>query len=573
MTRLLRAGALLIAIAGIVDPAVATRRKSPLPVDVRLPPAGDPTLDEAVRTRAELFAALGDAADDRSGESPRAIIAIGNAVPEGVASVPVFTVAAGRGPRLTAVAVSSSDTVVGQKQLISVRFQGHGLRGRTSELTLTRGASHVAGSTHRWMQDDEPFEARFEVVAPAPGLDVWQLAASTEDTSGVRVDIPIRVGARKLRVFVYEPRPSWPAGFVRQALEGDAVFDVSATARTSRAVATETARAPRSLAALDHDSIDAIVVGGLEGLTDSELAVLGRFASARGGSVVLLPDGPIPEHVRAALDLPAFEELLLERPVEVRSDSVRFRASELLLPRGGVRYGTVATVTLGAVSRPAVMSFAHGEGDVVVSGVLDAWRYRSEQAGGFVPFWRGLLADAALRAVPPLAVEIEPRVARPGQRVAIRARFRETEWTRTPGAIGFPPVSASLVTGRTDEMVRMWPAAAPGVYEARITAPVAGAYAVRVRSGRSTVEAPLVVAPAAAHVSPDHSADWRRLANASGGQMFEAQETQQLAARLRGIDAPLVEHRSRPMRSAWWIVPFAGLLTIEWAMRRRKGQR
>jgi hypothetical protein len=26
-----------------------------------------------------------------------------------------------------------------------------------------------------------------------------------------------------------------------------------------------------------------------------------------------------------------------------------------------------------------------------------------------------------------------------------------------------------------------------------------------------------------------------------------------------------------PMRSAWWVVPFAGLLTLEWAFRRRQG--
>jgi hypothetical protein len=106
-----------------------------------------------------------------------------------------------------------------------------------------------------------------------------------------------------------------------------------------------------------------------------------------------------------------------------------------------------------------------------------------------------------------------------------------------------------------------------------VLAPAAGEHTVRARGANTMVETPLVTAAAASPLMLDHSAEWRRLADATGGQRFDAQETQQLAGRLRGMDAPLEEHRSRPMRSAWWIVPFAGLLSIEWAVRRRRGQR
>jgi hypothetical protein len=62
-----------------------------------------------------------------------------------------------------------------------------------------------------------------------------------------------------------------------------------------------------------------------------------------------------------------------------------------------------------------------------------------------------------------------------------------------------------------------------------------------------------------------------------------------LAASHRGIDAsadrvadvvrfldthvprPAVPTIVRPMRSAWWIVPFAICLAVEWWMRRRRG--
>jgi hypothetical protein len=35
--------------------------------------------------------------------------------------------------------------------------------------------------------------------------------------------------------------------------------------------------------------------------------------------------------------------------------------------------------------------------------------------------------------------------------------------------------------------------------------------------------------------------------------------------------ASRVTERRRIMRSAWWSVPFAALLCVEWAMRRKRG--
>jgi hypothetical protein len=46
-----------------------------------------------------------------------------------------------------------------------------------------------------------------------------------------------------------------------------------------------------------------------------------------------------------------------------------------------------------------------------------------------------------------------------------------------------------------------------------------------------------------------------------------------LVRQVRDRAAPDVATTVHPMRSAWWIVPFAGLLCAEWMLRRRQGLR
>ena len=81
-----------------------------------------------------------------------------------------------------------------------------------------------------------------------------------------------------------------------------------------------------------------------------------------------------------------------------------------------------------------------------------------------------------------------------------------------------------------------------------------------------------MVEDAAASVTPDHSASLIALARASGGGEFDA-GLDGLIERLHQMDLPVMNNRVHPMRSGWWILPFAGLLAAEWTIRRRKGLR
>ena len=381
------------------------------------------------------------------------------------------------------------------------------------------------------------------------------------------------ISRRRLRILVYEPRPSWAAAFVRQALESDQVFEVQARTNTSSGIGTMTAQV-KGAGLAETDAYDALAIGGLESVTPVDLERLNHFVSVRGGTVVLLPDARIPESVRVGLELPLFDEALVERPVDVHSKTATLRASEFLLPKAGSgSYRELATVRHLGAERAAVIALARGSGQLLISGLLDGWRFRADNKGSFEQFWRGVIADGALQSPPPVAIEIDPAVAAPGQPIRIRATLRETEWSRSGRDITLPMLSASLIPadGRA-EMIRLWPAATPGVYTALLTVPSSGRYSVRVESASASAEMPLMAEDAAASVTPDHSASLVALARASGGGEFDV-GLDALIERLHQMDLPVMNNRVQPMRSGWWILPFAGLLTAEWTIRRRKGQR
>ena len=396
------------------------------------------------------------------------------------------------------------------------------------------------------------------------------------------VDVPLLARERRFRVFVYEPRPSWPASFVRQAIEASELFEPITLARTSRGISTHTSRTPALLRASDLDEVDAIVVSGLEALSAADQAQLERFVMVRGGTLILVPDSKLPERLRQAFELPLLEESLLERPVALHAapppgahGRLGLLASELLLAppaQAGIR--ALATATQGKTDRAAVFAVYRGKGQVVVAGALDAWRFRGSPNSAFAAFWQGMAADAASTAMPRLTVDVEPMLAQPGEEITLRVTVRETDWMRSGADIHLPSVSASLIaTSGPTTPVRLWPGTAAGEYVARFPAPVDGRYDVRVASGGRQYDSVLVVDRAAVTPQPDRAAALAFLAQSTGGAAFSGSDLGGVVTKLRAIERPIVPRRVHPMRSAWWIVPFAALLSVEWTLRRRRGQR
>ena len=558
----LRIAALLMAVAAVVDPAFASRRRAPLPIEVAMPLPAAPDFREASRIRDALLSALADAVEVDSGEPARAVIAVGHAAVAESVSAPVFGVMLPDVPRLVATSAPPVRALRGQQPIVAATFRGQRMKGQTTTFTMRGpGGASLASLEHRWSEDDETFDARFPFTLSAAGVSVVRISADTPKFPAAHADVAVSIEDRAARVFVYEPRPSWAAAFARQAIESDPMFAVRALTRTSRGIVTRTAGAPGSLAALEPDSADALLVGGLDALGEQDLIAMRRFAEERGGTVLLAPDSCLPEHVRRALALPALEESLLERPAELRQGTLSVKATELLRVKG-------------TPQRDVVIAMSRGRGQVMLSAALDAWRFRGDAGGAFTQFWRAVAAEGAMAAVPAAAVHLDPAIVRPGQDVTLKVRVR----TLTAGAAGelrLPKGTASIIAADgAEQPLRVWPGDVADEYLARFEAPATGRYHLRVTlEGLPVHDHVLIVDADAALPVNDRAAEIAFLAQSSGGSVIPSDQLSRLRDALQGLGPAEEAQVMHPTRSPWWMLSFAALLCGEWAMRRKRGLR
>ena len=265
----------------------------------------------------------------------------------------------------------------------------------------------------------------------------------------------------------YEPRPSWIATFVRRAIEADQRFVVSGLDYPSRGIRIVSGD-PASLDQTALRAFSAVVVGGLDRLTVSDRDRLDWFVRERGGSLVLLPDArpgiaPWTEWLSGT----ASREVLFERPspLAVAPPLPAIQVSELLTFAGATVPGATVLARVAGSNEPVVCLIPRGAGRVLVSGALDAWRYRADKDSAFDRFWRSAIAGVALATPPAVDVEIAPAVARPGESVRVVARVHRSAFAA--GGTAPLQVSARLDSG---EPVRLWPEAEADVFSGSFAA-------------------------------------------------------------------------------------------------------
>ena len=573
MRFVLRALAIAIAIAGVVDPPMTRRVTAPVPVDVLLPAPSDPLFERATQVRAQLEARRGDRIDLEGREVAQATVLLGRATAPAGSTVPVFAVPLDENPAVVLERIVAPSAILGQTALITTTLRAAGLAGQTSTIALLRDGTQIDSVEHRWKSDDETFVPRLTFVPARPGMQRVRIAVTTsglDRTTGADTGIAVR--ERQLRVLAYEARPSWPLAFARRSLEAESLFDVTTTSRTTSRSATTSPAALTSLATLPIDRFDAVLIGAPEALTPTELRALDTFVTKRGGALVLLPDRQLTDNVSRSFGLPAFEEVIVERPLTTADAGPAIRASELLLARDRAGWEPLSTVRHGASDRILVGSVVRGAGRIILSGGMDAWRYRADPQIAFDDFWRSLVADAAAAAPPRVLVDVQPPVARPGDEVVVSVTLRPTEFDADLESIVLPAIKAEITSAsQGSETIRLWPGAAPGTFEGRTRAPRDGSYAITASVPGASADAPLLVADDVIHAAPRSSRAASFTAAATGGAVVTGIDD--LAAWLGSLTPDSVERRTRPMRSPWWIVPFTGLLCAEWALRRKGGGR
>lgn len=398
---------------------------------------------------------------------------------------------------------------------------------------------------------------------PGESLDVdiaWVPLAEGARALGVvagddRVDIGVVVDTSPAPVFVYEPEPTWMGTFVRRALDDDPRFTVAGRTRVAPPVTvTRGGAGPVSAAAIGDAGV--IVVTAPQRLQASDVELLDRFVTHRGGSLIVIADQRPAGAVLRLLPRVAGQQ----RDAEPR-DVGLLRVREWLTFDGGP--GIVTVAALG--DDPVVVSRSVGRGRVIVSGALDSWRFR-DASSDFNTFWAALVWDAAAAAGQPLHVRIEHALARPGEPLRIEAELQTIE----PAPTDLSASGVMTCEGQR-EPVRLWPGGRAGRFEGVMRPRGAGCQVTMDVNG-TTVTVPLAVRDRVERGQP-HEDALAAAVEAHGGIVAASGESErQLVARARALLPPdHVQRATRPMRSPFWVVLFAGCLSSEWWLRRRAG--
>jgi hypothetical protein len=595
----LRALAILIALVAVIDPAVTSTRATRPEVAVV---TGDSSAHRALAARVARELGEEFTVIPAPFAAAAATVVVGSRLPTelGELASPVFAVLPVRdGPAALIEAVHApASAALEARVTLTTATRAIGANGRTLEATLRMGDVVIDRATRSIGSNDERHDIPLSFVPTSVGAVPLRVTVTIDGSpattgsgaqSSAAADVVLDVRDVRWSILFFDPRPSWLSTFVRRSVERDPRFVVTSRVVTSRGISTDVGRPPGRLDDVAAISLfDALVVGAPDALTERDVAGLDAYLRRRGGAVVLLLDdranGPYDRLTRVREWRGATGSAgFLIRPVI--GDSGALRASSIAWPaslpaganaiaRGRSASGVAEDASgVGSEARPVIWRSAVGAGELLVSGALDAWRYRDPEQSQFDRVWRALVADAVAGAPPPLDVGLTAAVVAPGERTEVYATLRDAALADPSTQSLRAPLIAVIDTPDGPVSVRLWPEATRGRYRGSFRAPsAAGTYRLAVTDNGFRAEAPLFVSDTVARATPDESdlvAAWSR---ARDGQAVTTEDLPDLASALRRTLRPPARNETwYPMRSPWWIVPFTLLLGTEWLWRRRRG--
>lgn len=585
LPRALRGVAVAIVVAAIVDPAItATRRTRPVVSVVASSAARDSALHTHVmQSLSEKYTVVAAPLASAAGS-----VIIGDHLPDGAQQLAAPSVVVSRRStelalffqQLQAPSVASTDARVAVRANVLVR----GVRTGANPLVTTQLVAQgiVVSSEQLRVAHDSAIAMSLSFVPTRAEPVVLQVRAFVDggrDT--IRHDLLVNVRDTRRNVLFFDRRPSWISTFVRRALERDPRFAVTSRIITSNNVSRETGRPPQSLDAIAAASaFDAVVIGAPEALTARDVDGIGALLRTRGASVLILPDHAAPSPADALMNFGSWRVTARRNPADIVSpvsasgiDSIRLKGFAVGVPsRLPAHARVIATLRdsgtkSAAAPAPILWSASVGAGTLYVSGAFDAWRFRDSTQSTFDATWRDLIDAAASARQPALDVQVSPTLVRPGEHISIVVTARDDAGTQAP-TLSLSRRDSSQQNTRPVSL-----AGSNGSYVATLRAPTTiGQYELTAAGAVDSVRVPIVVSSVVerdASDDPDLMAAW---AAARGGRLLGRDSADHLADALSDI----VEATPRltewhPMRSAWWILPFALALAAEWWLRRRRG--
>ena len=466
--------------------------------------------------------------------------------------------------RVTSVGVTAGHRAAAG--VVRVSLEGTGVDGKRSEVRVLDGDAVVGTATQNWSTSntatlDVPW---WPLDASTRALRVEALPVAGEIVvTDNRVDVGARVSNQRAPVLVFDARPSWHSTFIRRALEQDARFTVAHRARVAPALTAGTSNGRLDAGTLDRVSL--VIIGAPDGLTPEDVDLLERYVRHRGGSLILLP-----EQRPAGADARLFDGRWTEHLSATAEAIGQLRASEVLRAASLSPAASVIATSAGSAS---IVSNPHGAGRIVISGAMDAWRYRGalalSEVEGFDQFWRSMAAEAAAAGEPLTLRFDDPLIERSG-------RLRFTLRDRRIAPLAAIEASAVQRCGEgAASTIRLWPVGAIGEFAGEASAEANGSCVVEASVGDRQVSASFDVIDRPARGIDRTLAKLERLALASGGVVATSDDLTAISGVL-GANASSTMSRVvsvYPMRSTWWMLPFVACLSIEWWLRRRTGLR
>ncbi len=566
----LRTFAVLIAVAAVIDPVMTMMRPAARPVVVaQLTSTDAGAVEAAIRSAvpdAEITyrRATGGRLPCGPGEACL-MVADGSVdvdIPEDLdLPMALIQTAAAAVPNVAVRSVAASATQHSAGSgTVRVVLSGAGMLGRRTGVRVTDSGATIGSAEHAWAGDGE---VTLDIAWWPMGNGARTLrisAVPTDDevtTIDNAVDVGVNVTASRAPVLVFDARPSWASTFVRRALEDDRRFLVEHRVGLGPALAAGTPAGRLDARSLDAAAV--VIAGGLESLAAADAALLERFVRTRGGTLVLLPDRA-PGGTSARL----FPGRWTEHLEATVSPAGPLRVSESLRLAAPSPFDVVLASVKGSA---AVVVSPSGNGRVITSGALDAWRYRDADGGAFDRFWRTVVLESAALGAP-LGIEFARAAAPPAAEVPLVVRHRHMDHAGTKA------LSATATCGdEPAEAIRLWPAGPEGVFNGTVAISEGGpcAVMVAVEDGPAAVAGIAVTNGATRSVS-EVLAKLERAATQSGGVAVAADNAAMAAVALVTPlrDQPQPIH---PMQSPWWMVPFVTCLSVEWWLRRRGGLR
>lgn len=574
----LRTIAIVIAILGAVDPTITTNRATrPIVSIIGADSAAAARVAQRVAKRADVIRAPFPAAD--------ASVIVGGALPAsdeiGALARPVFAVR--DDPSAARISIENvrvpSRVPRAARVPVEADIATNHARGRRLEISMTSDGVVVAQTSVPVTSDSARMSVSLGYVPTSLGAIPLRLSANFADSrDSAFADALVDVRDVRWNVLVYDARPSWMSTFVRRALEHDARFTVTSRVVTSRGVSTDVGRPPARLDdASALDGFDAVVVGAPDALSARDVAGLETFLRRRAGGAVLLLDrrasGPYEQlaSVTSWVSDSGKAMTIVAQTDSIHAAEVTWPAK---LPAGA---DVIAFAGIGDTARAAIWRASVGAGRIVTSGALDAWRFRDRGSSDAAPstfdrFWRELVAGIASESPGAIDVSVARPVIRPGERTSMTVMLRDAALSSAPSI--HARATATVSGGHERRMIRLLPTVRPGELFAELTAPSArGVYRVTVSSGNARAVVPLVVASDAASPKALHADLVAAFASARGGRVIDGSISDVARVITDAIHAPARAVMWHPMRSAWWIVLFAGALSGEWWLRRRRGAR